>query len=157
MSYRKYLMKKSVTFVAGMASVMVSINAVAEISPGSNFSSLLMSPNQCSQGSCPSGAYFVQGGDADALYNLGTIIGGGQDKMGQPAPVGKTTEWSNSRYAILIGAGNYPMTEPFKIGYYTQVLGVGSNRGSVTVSPGINILNTANAQGQVAPQPGGSK
>ncbi|EDV19038.1 uncharacterized protein TRIADDRAFT_62513 [Trichoplax adhaerens] len=101
------------------------------------FESLLKRAVDCTDQSCSSGAYFVEQNDGQALYNLGTTIGGPQTTV----QMGKTTEWSESRYAILIAKGNYTMNGYFKLGYYTQVAGVSDNSDSVILSPGINVLN----------------
>lgn len=107
------------------------------IAESSDFSNLLKKPSDCSDQSCPSGVYFVDGGDGFSLYKLGSKIGGPQDTM----HMGQTGEWGTSRYAILIGEGNYKMTDFFKLSYYTQILGVGNDQSSVQISPGINVLN----------------
>ena len=147
-------------FAAGLLTVL-GASAFAAANPiihsGSDFESLLKSPSSCtSAGACPSGAYFVDQSDysdpaqaAAALYKLGTTIGGSQDGT----VAGPATQWSKDRYAILIGSGTYDMVnpttttaypQPFKIGYYTEITGVASNREDVVVAPGINSLNDCN-------------
>lgn len=112
------------------------------------FASLLKTPDECTSAhSCPSGAYLIPEDDAQALFGLGTIIGGSQD--GQVN--GAVMQWSDNRYAILVPAGSYAMKAknsdgkevltPFKINYYTQVLGVGADKKAVIIAPGINALN----------------
>ena len=87
--------------------------------------------------------YSIDGGDATSLFNLGTRIGGPQNTM----EMGKTSEWSTSRYAILIGEGKYVMSDYFKLGYYTQVSGVGNDKSTVSIAPGINVLNNCAKSG----------
>lgn len=59
----------------------------------------------------------------------------------------KTSECSTSRYAILIGEGKYVMSDYFKLGYYTQVSGVGNDKSAVSIAPGINVLNNCAKSG----------
>lgn len=148
-------------FLIGVGLVLCGSSAFAStglIHEGKDFASLLKSPSLCtSTNDCPAGAYFVTNSDgAAALYKLGTLIGGSQNG----ATAGLTSQWSPSRYAILIEAGQYNMVnpqtlwpQPFKIGYYTQIMGVAQNREDVVVSPGINSLNDCNASGTWGTQP----
>ena len=112
-------------------------------SESTNFGDLLKKASDCTDISCPSGIYFVDGGDSTSLFNLGTKIGGPQNTM----EMGKTSEWSTSRYAILVGEGTYKMSDLFKLGYYTQVSGVGSDKSAVSIAPGINVLNNCAKSG----------
>jgi hypothetical protein len=102
-----------------------------------SFVDVLKTPEECSDVSCPSGAYFVSDSDGAKLFELGSRIGGPHDTLHH----GKTFEWTTTRYSILIGEGSYSMPGPFKLGYYTQVEGVGATKDSVIVAPGIDVLN----------------
>ncbi|WP_108652746.1 glycosyl hydrolase family 28-related protein [Dongshaea marina] len=136
----KYRLKKSSLIFSGIIAGLAATAAQAQLVDGSEFASLLKSPNKCINGTCPAGAYFVKSSDgADVLNKLGTKIGGPQDGS-RP---GLTSQWSDKRYAILIEGSSapYTMAKPFKIGYYTQILGVGTSKNSTTVAPGINVLN----------------
>lgn len=113
---------------------------------------MLRAPEECTEDNCPSGAYFVAGSDGAKLFELGTRIGGPQTTLQH----GKTYEWTPTRYAILIGEGSYSMPEPFKLGYYTQVEGVGSTKDSVVVAPGVVVLNNCEKVGdENCKDPGG--
>ena len=116
------------------------------------FEQVLRAPEECTEAYCPSGAYLVTGSDGSKLFELGSRIGGPQSTLQH----GKTYEWTPSRYAILIGEGNYYMPGPFKLGYYTQVEGVGANKDTVVVSPGIDVLNNCEKVGdENCKDPGG--
>lgn len=104
-----------------------------------DFQSLLLKPSDCTASNCPSGVYVVGDNDGQALYDLGTLIGGPQNS--HPLTAGMTGEWSNQRYAILIKPGKYAMPAPFKLNYYTEVSGLGKTNSQTIVSPGINALN----------------
>ncbi len=109
----------------------------AKVMNNADFNALLKDPAQCNQSACPSGAYFINNQNGAQLYALGSIIGGPQSTVIH----GKTDEWSDNRFAILIGAGNYQMNSLFKLNYYTQILGVAEDTSAVAISPGINVLN----------------
>ncbi len=114
------------------------------------FSEIVKKPSECIPGACPSGVYFTD--NAQQLYTLGLQIGGPQSTMRH----GETSEWSSSRYAMLIGEGSYSMQDQFKLGYYTQVMGVANDENSVRVSPGINVLNNCEKVGDAnCKAPGG--
>jgi hypothetical protein len=116
------------------------------------FSALLKDPAQCTKTACPSGAYFINNQNSAQLYDLGTIIGGPQNTLVH----GQTEEWSNNRFAVLIGTGKYQMNSLFKLNYYTQVLGVGEDTSGAIVSPGINVLNNCEKTGDAnCKKPGG--
>jgi hypothetical protein len=108
-----------------------------------SFTDILKTPEECTDVSCPSGVYFVSGSDGEKLFDLGTRVGGPQDTLHH----GKTYEWTPTRYSILIGEGSYSMPAPFKLGYYTQVEGVGATKNSVTVAPGIDVPNNCEKVG----------
>lgn len=108
------------------------------------FEETLRAPEECTDANCPSGAYLVTGSDGAKLFELGLRIGGPQTTLQH----GKTYEWTPSRYAILVGEGSYSMPEPFKLGYYTQVEGVGATKDSVVVAPGIDVLNNCEKVGE---------
>src|SRR3989338_3354206 len=114
----------------------------ASLVAGADFASLLLDPTQCPKSDCnccafcPSGAYWVS--SHDDLYQLGSEI----------AKLQKYAQWTNSHYAILVEPGTYAMKDPktknpaiFELGYYTQVLGLGSQNSDVTISPGIEVHN----------------
>ena len=87
---------------------------------------------------CKTGTYLVTAQDgADKLWTLGTQIGGSQNG----AIEGQTGHWTSSRYAVLVAPGNYTMPLPFKLNYYTEIMGVDHDRANVVISPGINALN----------------
>ncbi|MDC0535540.1 glycoside hydrolase family 55 protein, partial [Francisellaceae bacterium] len=104
----------------------------------------LKSPDQCesplngASDNCTTGTYLVTAKDgADKLWKLGTQIGGNQDG----SIPGQTGHWTSSRYAVLVEPGNYAMSSPFKLNYYTEIMGVDNDRANVVLSPGINALN----------------
>ncbi|MCF6766540.1 hypothetical protein L3V82_12250 [Thiotrichales bacterium 19S3-7] len=138
-----------------LLSASLFMACLSTVYAGNDFASLLQKPSECSSTSkCPSGVYFVNQDNysnateaAQALYQLGTTIGGSQDGTIS----GPATQWSKDRYAILIGNGQYNMVnpktkwpQPFKLGYYTEVIGVSLDRDDVIISPGINSLNDCN-------------
>ena len=53
-----------------------------------SFNNLLKKPSDCTDQSCPSGAYFVEQNDGKSLYDLGTRVGGPQSTI----LAGKTNE-----------------------------------------------------------------
>ncbi|TNF66721.1 MAG: hypothetical protein EP298_08545 [Gammaproteobacteria bacterium] len=117
--------------------LITASSTFANILNGDEFKTLLKSPSDCTSDTCPSGAYLVNDHNGNTLFKLGSQIGGPQDTTHE----GETTQWSSKRYAILIDQGNYTMSGPFKLGYYTEITGVAPNRDQVIVSPGINVLN----------------
>ncbi|MDZ5762775.1 hypothetical protein Cyrtocomes_01170 [Candidatus Cyrtobacter comes] len=130
-----------------MSAVFYNENDIA-----SKFSEVVKKSSECLPSSCPSGVYFSGNGDAQGLYALGSQIGGPQSTMRH----GETSEWSSSRYAILVGEGNYNMPDQFKLGYYTQVMGVANDENGVHVAPGINVLNNCEKVGDAnCKAPGG--
>ena len=131
-----FLQNPYVTYILSISYSLLFNRGSSEILTGSYSFPFLKNPNDCTADNCPSGAYFVDNSDGGALYNFGTQIGGPQNTMEH----GQTDHWSNKRYAILIADGEYYMRGPFKIGYYTQILGVAESKYPV-VSPGINVLN----------------
>ncbi|WPX97444.1 hypothetical protein [Candidatus Bandiella euplotis] len=123
-----------------------------ETSLSKKFSELLKIPTDCLPENCPSGAYFISDSDGTSLYSLGFQIGGPQSTMRH----GETNEWSNKRYAILVAGGNYEMSDQFKLGYYTQVVGVADGASDVRIAPGINVLNNCEKVGDAnCKAPGG--
>ncbi|CAI2360070.1 unnamed protein product [Moneuplotes crassus] len=108
-----------------------------------SFEDILRKPSECTDQSCPSGAYFIEGGNGEELYAFGSLLGGPQSTMDH----GMTDEYSKTRYAVLVGEGTYKMPGPFRLGYYTQVTGVADNRELVNISPGIDVLNNCGKSG----------
>ena len=139
MNKKLNLVKTTPIYAVGALLGLFSYASFAQINKGSDFGLLLKAPSECIDGSCESGAYFISNDDGKSLFQLATKIGGPQNITDE----GKTNQWSTNRYALLIDSGHYEMPAPFKLGYYTEVLGVSQNTENTIISPGINVLNTS--------------
>lgn len=98
-----------------------------------HFSDTVKPSAECKTDYCPSGAYLID--NAAEFARISDVLA----KKGQVDQ--STGHWTNNRYAILLPQGNYQTSQPFQLGYYTQVIGLGQLPTDVNLTPGIAVYN----------------